>query len=190
MHSRNSARALMRLFAALALACLALPALANPMGGHEFTVDRPGSDFHSFQAGDAGICATSCATNDNCMAYTYVKATGTCWMKDKIPPRKASSCCISGVRVMGPAEIGIDRPGNDLKPGFATTTFSQCESACRNEKDCKSYTWVKPGLQAQTGMCWLKRGRMRKQDNDCCVSGVRLRDPARRNLGQPGSLSN
>ena len=172
------------------LASLASGAFANPMGGRENLADRPGSDFHSFNAGDPGICSTSCATNDNCLAYTYVISSGMCWMKDTIPARRQSNCCISGVKVMGPQEINVDRPGGNLRPGFPSVTSSQCESACERDRACGSYTWVKPGIQATTGMCWLKRGRVRRTENDCCISGVRLREPAARDFGQPGSLTN
>lgn len=182
-------RVSIKMICAALLVFLSSGALGNPMGGRENFADRPGGDFHNFNAGDPSICSTSCATSDRCLAYTYVISSGVCWMKDTIPERKQSNCCISGVKVMGPREVNTDRPSGNLRPGFPSPTDGQCESACKADRNCGSYTWVKPGIQAATGMCWLKRGRVRRQGNDCCISGVKLRKPAVRDLGQPGSLT-
>ncbi|MCP4318906.1 MAG: hypothetical protein GY789_23650 [Hyphomicrobiales bacterium] len=152
---------------------------ANPMGGSENSVDRPGGDFHQFNAGNVSICSTSCATDPNCKTYTYATATGICWMKNTVPKRKNSNCCVSGAKVMGAQEINADRPGGNIKPGFPAVTSSQCEGFCKSDLKCRSYTWVKPGVQANSGMCWLKNKRPGKAANLCCISGIRLRDPVR-----------
>ena len=178
---------LLAAFCAVVLLCLpADPALTNPMSTQLNFRDMPGEDYHSYNAGSPGQCASSCATNAECKAYTYVIATGTCWLKDAVPRSRPDDCCISGVKLMGDEEYGTDRPGSDLGPGFAAVTQDQCESACKNNPLCRSYTFVKPGIQAQSGMCWLKKRRPGKVDNACCISGVRLRDPVRIRSGAGG----
>ena len=151
------------------------PAAANPMGQTENFVDRPGGDYHRYSAGGYGQCAKSCATDSRCMAYTYVLSTGICWMKDVVPRRRSNNCCVSGVKRMSAQEINVDRPGSDIRRGYPVVTSSQCESACSNSRDCLAYTYVKPDVQAETGLCWLKNGTPRRVPNPCCISGVKLR---------------
>jgi hypothetical protein len=167
--------------AALALGVLlpAVQAAASPMGQTEHAVDRPGGDYHSYQSGGVSQCSTSCGTVARCRAFTYVPSTGVCWMKDRVPPPVASACCQSGVKVMGAMEMGTDRPGADIRPGFEARTSSECERACRLDAQCLAYTFVKPGVQGPAAKCWLKNARPARVANPCCVSGVRL-PPVRR----------
>jgi hypothetical protein len=166
------------LLALLALIAFADLSHANPMGTQENFYDRPGGDYHHYQAGHSSQCATSCATIAKCRAYTYVRSTGVCWLKDRVPPRQPSNCCISGVKVMSTQEIGFDRPGSDLKPGFDVATSSQCEGYCKSDPNCRAYTFVKSGIQGSSAKCWLKHRKPAKVSNSCCISGTRL--PARR----------
>ena len=153
-------------------------AQADPMSTRENFTNRPGNDFHHFRVGN-GSCSTSCATIAKCRAYTYVISTDTCWLKDKVPNPVSNHCCLSGVKVMSAQEYGVDRPGSDIKPGFPVVTSDQCESYCKNESQCRSYTFVKPGVQGHSGMCWLKKSRPQKVNNNCCVSGHRLFTPVK-----------
>jgi PAN domain len=161
--------------------------LANPMSADLNFVDFPGGDYFHFDAGHQSICATSCATDSQCSSYTYVISTGVCWKKNTIPSRKNDNCCISGVKLMGDEEVNFDRPGSNIKPGFPTAFHNQCEDFCKADLKCRAYTWVKPRIQADSGMCWLKNKRPSKVANSCCISGVRLRDPVR-NLGPTDRL--
>jgi hypothetical protein len=68
------------LLALLALIAFADLSHANPMGTQENFYDRPGGDYHHYQAGHSSQCATSCATIAKCRAYTYVRSTGVCWL--------------------------------------------------------------------------------------------------------------
>lgn len=162
----------------LALFGFADLSLANPMGTQENFYDRPGGDYHHYQASHSSECATSCATIPKCRAYTYVRSTGVCWLKNQVPRRQPNNCCISGIKVMNTPEVGFDRPGSDLKPGFDVTTSSQCESYCQSDPNCLAYTFVKPGIQGSSAKCWLKNRKPAKVSNGCCISGTRL--PARR----------
>ncbi len=72
-------------------------------------------------------------------------------------------------------EVGVDRPGRDLRPGFDLPTAEPelCKKACDGDANCKAYTYVKPGVQGPNARCWLKSGVPAAVKNDCCVSGVR-----------------
>jgi hypothetical protein len=153
---------------------------ASPMGSPQHGFDRPGNDIMpGFPSPHWSACSTSCATNNQCRAYTYVNpgsagGQGTCWLKDKVPAKKANGCCVSGVRLLSPQQWNVDRPGSDIAPGFDAVTSSSCESACRNNPQCKAYTFVKPGFQGTQGKCWLKNKKPTAKTNACCVSGHRL----------------
>ena len=65
----------------------------------EENIDRPGSDYKNFSVSSPELCQKSCRTDVglNCKAFTYVKSTKTCWLKNEIPLAKSNSSCISGV---------------------------------------------------------------------------------------------
>ncbi len=74
-------------------------------------------------------------------------------------------------------EINTDRPGMDYRnfwiDGEAFTGTQKCENACKSDSKCKSFTYVKPGVQGSQGRCYLKEGIPSPITNkDCCVSGV------------------
>lgn len=167
---------------------VSMRASASPMGTPQHGVDRPGGDIMpGFSSPHWSACSTSCATNDQCRAYTYVNPNntggqGTCWLKNKVPAKKSNGCCISGVRLLSPQQSNVDRPGSDIAPGFDVVTSSSCETACRNNPQCKAYTFVKPGFQGTQGKCWLKNKKPTAQANSCCVSGHRLQPALRLQL--------
>ena len=127
------------------------------MGPMEYGVNRPGEDFDSFPSGGWQQCSTSCGTNDRCWAYTYVKPRGqakrgTCWVKDGNTKAKKDSCCVSGIKVMGPYEPGVDRPGHNLRDGYPTKLSSSCRRDCQQDPNCWAWTFVKAGVQGSEAM--------------------------------------
>jgi hypothetical protein len=88
-------------------------------------------------------------------------------------------------------EVGIDRPGGDLRPGFdlAAANPDLCRQACDQEPMCKAFTYVKPGVQGPKPRCWLKSEVRPAVQNDCCISGLKVA-PARATLptGELGRL--
>lgn len=158
------------------------PHASAQMGLVEHGVNRPGQDLDNFPSDSWIHCSGSCASLDKCWAYTYVKPQGqakrgTCWIKDKAPKPRPDNCCVSGVKVMGPYELGIDRPGRNLRDGFAMTQPGSCRRECQQDPECWSWTWVKPGIQGEEGRCWLKDGTPEAKANSCCVSGIRVVAP-------------
>ncbi len=57
--------------------------------------------------------------------------------------------------VMRPLEVGIDRPGSDLQPGFEVPSAEECSARCAARNDCLAMTFVKHAA-AEGGVCWLK----------------------------------
>jgi len=70
-------------------------------------------------------------------------------------------------------EDGIDRPGSDFHSfDLNTPDPALCQAACRDESQCMAWTFVKPGIQAETARCWLKNPQPQQVTNDCCISGL------------------
>ena len=71
----------------------------------ELDIDRPGADYSNFEVrdGDPEACRTRCVAEGRCRAFTFVKAGiqgryARCYLKTRVPPRRADRCCISGVK--------------------------------------------------------------------------------------------
>ena len=69
-------------------------------------------------------------------------------------------------------ETNFDRPGGDYGR-FGANTWEACAEACQNDAKCRAFTWVKPGVQAQSGVCWLKNSVPGGSGNTNTVSGVK-----------------
>src|SRR5467141_16454 len=73
--------------------------------------DRPGGDYASapMRAGDPAACAARCERDGRCRAWAFSypateSANAVCWLKSRVMPRVAVSCCVSGVRGAGVIE--------------------------------------------------------------------------------------
>lgn len=75
-----------------------------PLGVVEFSMDRPGGDYRSFDLppGPTGnACQAACDADSRCRAWTYVRPgyigpAGRCYLKDRITAPRRRPCCISG----------------------------------------------------------------------------------------------
>ncbi len=67
-----------------------------------------------------------------------------------------------------------DMPGSDYS-SFETTKAAdaECSIACSKDERCVAWTWVRPGLQAPKGKCWLKNAEPAAVANNCCISGLK-----------------
>ncbi|MBN3895002.1 MAG: PAN domain-containing protein [Nostoc sp. NOS(2021)] len=72
------------------------------------------------------------------------------------------------------AEFGRDRPGSDYYSFTISAYASICQEACINDTGCIAYTYVRPGPQGPSAVCYLKSVAPASNPNDCCVSGVKL----------------
>lgn len=71
-----------------------------------------------------------------------------------------------------PLERGIDRPGSDYRSFSFNGGPRDCQAVCRDEYQCRAWTYVREGFQGPSPRCWLKGRVPPPTGNDCCVSGV------------------
>jgi 1-phosphatidylinositol phosphodiesterase len=76
----------------------------------EVNVDRPGSDYRSFDLASARPeeCRDTCLVEPQCVAFTFVNPgvqgpSARCWLKSAVPAQTPNACCVSGVK-NAPAE--------------------------------------------------------------------------------------
>ena len=123
--------------------------------------DLPGGDSVQSSLPSADECEAACARNDWCAAFSY--AAGTCWMKDRVPAMVANANVQSAARRR--YEVGVDRPGSDLR-SLAANTARDCSIACEKEKKCDAFSFT-------GGRCWLKQGFPSPTPNSAVTSALR-----------------
>lgn len=78
----------------------------------------------------------------------------------------------AGLAVPAHAVDGVNLPGRDYR-NFPAPSAITCRHSCGGESRCQAYTWVKPGIQGPTGMCWLKSSEPPIVRDPCCDSAPR-----------------
>jgi hypothetical protein len=98
-------------------------AAKGPSVSIERSIDRPGRDYHGFDAGSAGVhaCMSACEKDARCKAFTYVRPgvqgkLARCWLKDSVPKARLSSCCDSGVKLTAAALVPVGLSPALIKP--------------------------------------------------------------------------
>lgn len=70
-------------------------------------------------------------------------------------------------------ETGFDRPGNDYRDfDLDNPDPMLCKLACDGDLACAAWTYVNPGIQAESARCWLKDSAPEAVANACCTSGL------------------
>ena len=163
-------------------------AAPSPPAVAQIGYDRLGGDYAgtALRSGDPAQCAARCERDPRCRAWAFSfpmteSPTAMCWLKSRVTPRVAASCCVSGVRgagviepYTGPIEFSIDRAGGDdrsfeLPPD---PTGKSCQDACEGEETCRAWTYLRPGYGGAAATCFLKSRITRPQRKPCCISGV------------------
>jgi len=98
-----------------------------------------------------GLCATGAAAPGQ-----YALTNGVAL---QTPPSGAQY--LNGIKLLGSHSNAV---GNS----FANSA-GICQSMCKNNQNCTSWTWSKPTVAA--GYCKLKRGNQRQIKDACCISG-------------------
>jgi hypothetical protein len=62
----------------------------------EYNIDRMGSDYDTVATSSAAVCDDLCYFQDECMAWTWVKSNGNCWLKNSVPGTSYNTNTISG----------------------------------------------------------------------------------------------
>jgi hypothetical protein len=165
----------------------------------EQNTNRYGEDYKdlSLPTPNPALCAQACMGEAKCVAWTYVKPgvqadNARCWLKDKVPLPTPDDNCVSGVKKAAtsdrvgassgtaacsqtyPMESNINLPGDDYKDfDLGISDPCLCAQACVTEAQCKSWTYVKPGVQADNARCWLKDRVPPRSADENCISGVK-----------------
>jgi hypothetical protein len=150
--------------------------------------DRPGGDYASFpvRSGDPAACASRCERDVRCRAWAFSypateSTNAVCWLKSRVTPRIASTCCASGVRGtgvieprVGRIEFEIDRFGGDYRQFDvpADPVGASCQRACEADAGCRAWTYARPGYVGASAVCFLKNHITRPLHRPCCISGV------------------
>ena len=151
--------------------------------------DRVGGDYSTFtiRSGDPVLCARRCERDARCRAWSFsyplTKNTlASCSLKNTVPPRTESACCVSSVRGAGvieprgngPLEFSISRRGGNYHHFELPSdpTGQKCLEACKGDKRCRAFTYVRPGYGSNSARCYLKSKIPRPKRTPCCISGV------------------
>jgi 1-phosphatidylinositol phosphodiesterase len=71
-------------------------------------------------------------------------------------------------------EPQTDRPGADYRSfDLRESRPELCRDACWSERECRAFTYVRPGVQGRHARCGLKNAVPPARPNDCCLSGVK-----------------
>ncbi len=72
-------------------------------------------------------------------------------------------------------EENTDRPGSDYRSpiNLPAPDPQLCENACRNDSQCKAWTYVKPTFQGPSARCYLKNPIPNAVSDVCCTSGTK-----------------
>jgi PAN domain len=117
-------------------------------------------------------CQNACSRHGRCVAWTMVKPgvqgpSTVCWLKHQVPAPVQSACCESGHQVMA----NTDKPGMDIDRVAPSLSSEDCEKTCAANQRCATWTFVKPGVQQPSGVCYLKGSLPKSVANNCCTSG-------------------
>jgi hypothetical protein len=150
----------------------------------EINVDRPGSDYRAFFNDTANGCSLECSNDRQCLAYTFVTSTSTCFLKNYLAPSVPGNAMTSGAKRR--LEYYTDRPGSDFSDYdlFFPDDVRACAADCSLHPRCLSFTYrnayLDPSGNAVPSHCWLKNAQPAPatsvqdppQGNKRLVSGV------------------
>src|SRR4051812_16026520 len=72
------------------------------------------------------------------------------------------------------AQANFDRPGGDyLSAPVSSGDPADCALVCERDKRCHSWSFSYPTDTTNGAVCWLKSNVPAREQNNCCVSGVR-----------------
>ena len=165
-------------------------ALTSLSARAQVNFDRPGGDYSRAQlvSGDPAECALLCERDRRCRSWSFVFprdpiSGAACWLKNSVPQRQASNCCVTGVRGAGvlepqkeAIEPSIDRFGGDYR-NFEVKTDDDagddaCKAACAGDQTCRAWTFARSGYVGRSARCFLKKDIKPPLHRPGFVSGV------------------
>ena len=80
----------------------------------------------------------------------------------------------SAVRHPVLAQANFDRPGGDYSHALVPSGDpADCALVCERDRRCRAWSFNYPTDLAGGAVCWLKNSVPQREENLCCVSGVR-----------------
>jgi hypothetical protein len=144
----------------------------------ESEVDRPGLDYATRTGVNAAGCRHLCwANGGRCLSFSFVPATGTCWLKQGLADSIPRANIVSGLNHMTRPDLerGVDRPGKDYKSFQPNSPMAEeCADYCRQDAACRSFTYAQPNIAGGRGRCYLKSEVPNGVLNASTDSGVKL----------------
>jgi hypothetical protein len=143
-------------------------------------------------------CQAKCRSDGQCTAWDYLRPgiagpEARCFLKNKAVNQVANPCCIAGFEQHASASPAAASPANPPAAGAApaahgpfpntnlygadyrhlsTDNSADCQSACKKDKECLAWTYVRPGVQGPDARCYLKNKIPQSTINNCCTSGI------------------
>lgn len=109
----------------------------------EIGVDRPGMDYRSFPASNAGSCQSACAADKLCDAFSYSYTDSKCWLKQGIPPAVGNATVTSGLR--RGIEFSARRTGHVFREfDLGNEPMRRCQTECTADVSCVAWTAALP----------------------------------------------
>lgn len=91
--------------------------------------------------------------------------------------RSSSSIAVSSLPaiLLGPGKSGVNRVGSDISNfDLPEENPAMCQQQCAADGNCRSWTYVKRGVQGPKARCWIKGGIPIEQPDACCTSGIKV----------------
>ena len=128
-------------------------------------VDRPGSDYRSFDlhAPRPELCRDTCLAEPQCRAFTYVNpgvqgANARCWLKSSVPGSRPEQCCLSGVKTAAaPPPPPPAPPAPPPPPGGGAWRAPSANWEPRTDRpgsDYRSFDLPSPRAELCRDACW------------------------------------
>ncbi|WP_437298564.1 PAN domain-containing protein [Sorangium sp. So ce426] len=156
----------------------------NTVGWGGYVVMQPDGNLVMYDWSDAPVWSTdtwgynysSYAIQNDGNSVVYSSTGYPLWDSDTYGESLGQSPC-STRSVSTQLELGWDRPGGDYIGYYLNEPrASHCAYFCSQDSQCKAFTYVPPGVQGTTAVCWLKSSVPGASYNAGMVSGRILRD--------------
>ncbi|MBI2715011.1 MAG: PAN domain-containing protein [Rhizobiales bacterium] len=86
----------------------------------------------------------------------------------------ALTLAMAGLPASAQAQTGFDRRGGDyLSVQIKGADPADCAARCERDARCRAWSFSYPRTETARATCWLKNRVPPRQEDQCCVSGVR-----------------
>eukprot|EP01062_Namystynia_karyoxenos_P081706 TRINITY_DN9032_c0_g1_i7.p1 TRINITY_DN9032_c0_g1~~TRINITY_DN9032_c0_g1_i7.p1 ORF type:complete len:4691 (+),score=766.31 TRINITY_DN9032_c0_g1_i7:180-14252(+) len=150
----------------------------------ELDTDSVGNDMGQVTAPDPSACQQVCFSDPSCKFFSFLTASGACYLKSSDLGRSPYSGIVLGARectaTAACSETGVNYHGNDCTNG--PTNNGQwpnvnnaiiCAQTCAHETCCLFWTW-----RSDTKNCWHKTSQNGRVASGVSTSGPKNCPPA------------